>query len=328
MPGIFEYDFMARALIGAALVGSLAPAFGVFMVLRRLSLISDTLSHVAFAGVAVGVLLRVHPPAVALATTTLAAASIEELRARRMLPGDAALAVFLYGALAIALIVLSLADGFNASLFGYLFGSVLTVAAGDLWLVGGIMVVATCFFTWFYSDLAQAAFDPDLARINGVRVRLVNIGLAVLTAATITVSMRIVGVLLIGALLVVPALIALRLATGLAQTVVLASAVGVAVAVGGTVISYYADVAPGGAVVLLGVATLVAVEAGYWLWRRTHAVAVSADIHRHHARPAEETAAGQLELPSTEGLSGRSVSPTPPVERPAGTVAGVDRRPR
>ena len=301
MPDIFEYDFMVRALTGAVLVGALAPAFGVFMVLRRLSLIADTLSHVALTGVAIGVLTRVFPPAVAVGTTAAAAAAIEEMRARRVLPGDAALAVFLYGALAIAVVIFSVANGFDSSLFGYLFGSILTVGAGDLWLVGVLMVVAAGFFTWFYSDLAQTSFDTDLARINGVRVHFVNIALAVLTGAAITLSMRIVGVLLVGALIVVPALIALRLATGLAQTIFTAVAAGIAMSIAGIVIAFYADIAPGGTVVLTGVAALAAVETGHWLCRRRRPAPTSLDIHRHHAVQQPAAPAGQLELPVPDG---------------------------
>ena len=303
MPGLFEYDFMVRALAGAVLVGALAPAFGVFMVLRRLSLIADTLSHVALTGVAIGVLTRVYPPLVALGATSVAAASIEEMRSRRLLPGDAALAVFLYGALATAVVIFSLANGFNSSLFGYLFGSVLTITGGDLWMVAGLMVVAACFFAWFYSDLAQTSFDTDLARISGVRVHLVNVGLAVLTGAVITVSMRIVGILLVGALIVVPALIALRVATGLVKTVGVAVAAGVAMSIAGTVISYYADIAPGGAVVLTGVAALAAVEAGHWCIRKRRPAPVTADIHRHRAAqgPAATTAQLELPMPSERG---------------------------
>jgi zinc transport system permease protein len=333
MSGLFEYDFMIRALIGAVLVGALAPAFGVFMVLRRLSLIADTLSHVALTGVAIGVLTRASPPAVAMGATTVAAASIEEMRARRLMPGDAALAVFLYGALATAVMVFSIADGFNSSLFGYLFGSVLTVTAGDLWLVGGIMAVAGLFFFTFYSELAQTSFDTDLARTNGVRVHAVNIALAVLTGATITVSMRVVGVLLVGALIVIPALAALRVAKGMTWTIVFAVAFGVSVAIAGTVISYYADVAPGGAVVLTAVGTLALVELLHFALVRRRARPEPQAVHRHHAAPQPSAASEQLPLRLTEpdGGDGPDVQDATAASHPApgqtSTRAPGNRRP-
>lgn len=294
MPEILEYDFMRRALLAALLIGAIAPAFGVFLVLRRLSLIADSLSHVALAGVAIGLLTNIFPPYIALASTGTAAVAIEELRSRRMLPGDAALAVFLYGALAVAVVIISIAGGFNSSLFGFLFGSILTVSTSDLWLIGALAVVVGLFVVMFISELAQASFDADLARINGVRVHALNIGLAVITGATITLSMRVVGVLLIGALIVVPVLVALRISTGLARTVATASLVGIVVSVSGIVISFYTDVSPGGAVVLTGIGLLLAVEIANFVIskRRGHRIAAAAPhthphvVHAHAGGPA------------------------------------------
>lgn len=262
MPSIFDYDFMVRAIIGGAMVGALAPALGMFLVLRRFALIADTLSHVAFMGVAIGLITKTFPPFAALGATSLAAVAIDQLRARRMMPGDAALAVFLYAALAIAVVVISLAGGFNVDLFGYLFGSVLTIDPTDLWLVAGLMVVVIGFVGLFFSELAQSSFDSDLARTSGVPVGWINLVLAVLTGATITLSMRIVGVLLVGALIVIPVIASLRLATGLRTAVVLAMAFGIFSSLLGLTIAFYANVAAGGAVVLTAVGLLILVDVG------------------------------------------------------------------
>ena len=276
MPEIFQYGFMVRALIGAGIVGALAPALGMFLVLRRLSLIADTLAHVALAGVAIGMLTRTYPPFIALALTGGAAVGIEQLRMRRHLPGDAATAVFLYAALAVAVVIIGLADGFDADLFGYLFGSVLSTSNTDLWLLAGLLVAVTLFVATFYSELAQSSFDADLARINGVRVNVVNLGLAVLTAVTITLAMRIVGVLLIGALIVIPVLVSLRIATGLRTSLVLAIATGMATAFGGLAVAFYADLAGGGTVVLGSIGLLMLAE----LWAR-----IRRRSHQHRERP-------------------------------------------
>ncbi|MBI2856144.1 MAG: metal ABC transporter permease [Chloroflexi bacterium] len=262
MPAIFEYSFMIRALIGGAMVGALAPALGMFLILRRFSLIADTLSHVAFMGVAIGLLTHTFPPLAALGATSLAAVGIDQARARRMMPGDAALAVFLYAALAVAVVVISLAGGFSVDLFGYLFGSVLTIDPRDLWLVAGLMVVVVSFVAMFFPELAQTSFDSDLAHTSGVRVNWVNLALAVLTGATITLSMRIVGVLLVGALIVIPVIASLRLATGLRTAIATAMALGVFSSLTGLTIAFYANVAAGGAVVLTAVGVLVLVEVG------------------------------------------------------------------
>ena len=292
MPEVFQYEFMNRAIIGAVLVGATAPAFGVYLVLRRLSLIADTLSHVALAGVAIALLTKTFTSVVALAATTGAAVSIEELRMRRLLPGDAALAVFLYGALAVAVVLISIADGFNSTLFSYLFGSILTVTETDLWWMASLAVVVVVFMLLFSSELAQITFDPDLAKINGVRVHLLNLGLAVLTGATITVSMRVVGVLLVGALIVIPVLVSLRVTKGLTRTVITSSIVGVQVAVVGMLIAYYTDVAPGGSVVLTAISLLAIVEIGAFAKRMTsrsvHDQVIANHTHAHdsHAHGA------------------------------------------
>ncbi len=292
MPEIFQYEFMNRAIIASVLVGSTAPAFGVFLVLRRLSLIADTLSHVALAGVAIALLTKTFAPVVALAATTGAAVSIEELRMRRLLPGDAALAVFLYGALAVAVVLISIADGFNSTLFSYLFGSVLTVTQTDLWWMATLAVVIALFMLMFSSELAQITFDPDLAKINGVRVHMLNLGLAVLTGATITVSMRVVGVLLVGALIVIPVLISLRITKGLTRTVITSSIVGIFVSVVGMIMAYYADIAPGGSVVLTAIVLLVLVEFGAFVKRvngrsnQRHIIDSHTHEHESHAHGA------------------------------------------
>tara|TARA_Y100001936_G_scaffold252348_1_gene311620 strand:- start:336 stop:1253 length:918 start_codon:yes stop_codon:yes gene_type:complete len=292
MPEIFQYEFMNRAIIASFLVGATAPAFGVFLVLRRLSLIADTLAHVALAGVAIALITKAFAPLIALAATTTAAVSIEELRIRRLLPGDAALAVFLYGSLASAVVVISLADGFNSSLFSYLFGSVLSVTSRDLWWMAVLSIVIIMFMLMFSSELAQITFDPDLARINGVKVHLLNLGLAVLTGATITVSMRIVGVLLVGALIVVPVLISLRLTHGMTRTVITSSMVGIIVAVTGMIIAYYADIAPGGSVVLTAILLLVLVETITFATRIFKRKVVHPTIGEHHAHSHETHAHG------------------------------------
>ena len=251
---------MVRALVGGALVGAMAPALGMFLVLRRLSLMADTLSHVALMGVAVGLMTRTFPPAIALGATSIAAVAIEQLRLRRMMPSDAAMAVFLYTSLAVAVVVIGLASGFNVDLFGYLFGSVLTIDSTDLWLVGGLAVVVIGFILAFFPELAQSSFDTDLARTSGVPVTRISILLAVLTGATVTLSMRLVGVLLVGALIVIPVMASLRLATGLRTAVILAMAMGVFSVLAGLTIAFYADVAAGGAVVLTATALLLIAE--------------------------------------------------------------------
>ena len=296
MPEIFQYEFMNRAIVASVLVGVTAPAIGMFLVLRRLSLIADTLSHVAFAGVAVALITKSFTPIVAFLATATAAVSIEELRVRRLLPGDAALAVFLYGALALAVVLISASDGFNTTIFSYLFGSLLSVSTTDLWWMGILALVIVLFLFMFRFELTQITFDPDLAKTNGVRVHMLNLSLAILTAGTITVSMRVVGVLLVGALIVIPVLVSIRVVKGLTLTLIVSSAIGVFVAVFGMVISFYADLAPGGSVVLIAISLLIIVEIGALIKRNffgSHKLMQSSDhthAHEFHAHGVNESA--------------------------------------
>lgn len=270
MPSIFLYEFMLRALAGGVLVGMLAPTLGVFVVLRRFSLIADTLAHVALLGVAVGLATKTFPSLVALAVASLGAVIVEQLRSRGRLPGDVAMAVVLYGSLALAVVVIGIAGGFNVDLFSFLFGSILSVSPLDLWLLAGITVVVVLFVGVFFVDLAQIAFDDDLARVNGVRTGALNLALAVLTGAVITLSMRVVGVLLVGAMLVVPVMVGLRLARGLRAAMATAVVAGVFSAVVGLTIAFYVDASAGGATVLtaLGLLALAYLWIAVRRWRR------------------------------------------------------------
>lgn len=264
MPAILQYDFMIRALIGGLLVGALAPVLGTFLVLRRFSLLSDTLAHVALFGVAVGFAVNVYPTLTTFIAVTIAAVAMEVLRSRGRLPGDAVLAVALYSSLAAAVVVISAAQGFNVDLLGFLFGSILTITELDLWLLGGLAFFVVIGVTAFFSELAQASFDDSLARVSGIKVDWVNLGLAVLAAATITLAMRIMGVLLVGALIVIPVLVGQGVTNSLRTAFIVASGVGMFSAVTGLTIAFYGDVPGGGAIVLVSVAML-AVSMG---WRR------------------------------------------------------------
>ncbi len=268
MPAILQYEFMLRALAGGTLVGVLGPMLGMFIVLRRFSLIADTLAHVALMGVAIGLATKTFPSAAAVASASLGAILVEQLRSRGRLPGDVAMAVVLYGSLAFAVVVIGIARGFNVDLFSFLFGSILSVSPLDLWLLAGLTVAVALFVAVFFVDLAQIALDDDLARVSGVRTGLLNLALAVLTGATISLSMRVVGVLLVGAMLVIPVLVGLRLARGLRAAVGTAIVVGVVSVLTGLAFAFYSDVSAGGAIVLTALAILAVSHAWTALRRR------------------------------------------------------------
>jgi zinc transport system permease protein len=254
---ILDADFMRLAFATGAIVGLLAPAVGFFLVQRRMSLIGDGIGHVAFAGVALGYLIGVSPVATALCTSVLGAVGIEWLRARRRAAGDQALALLFYTGIAAGVVLVSAAGALDANLFTYLFGSILTVTSGDLVLVAVLGAAGLALIALLFRALLAASLDEEGARVSGVAVATLNVVLAGLAGVTIAVSMRIVGILLIAALMVLPVIAASRVAWSVRSTMLLSMAIGVASVLAGLTVSYYADLAPGGTIVLIAAGSFV-----------------------------------------------------------------------
>ena len=258
MPEFLQYGFMHRAFAVGAITAVICPAIGVFLVPRRLSLIADTLAHVALAGVALGLLLGVSPILGALVVTLAGAVGMERMRARGALQGDAALAVFLSGGFAVAVVLISLARGFNADLFAILFGSILTVSPGDVWLIAALGAVVVGTVGTFYKQLLAITLNEDLARTSGVPVTGLNLLLTILTALTTVVAMRMVGVLLVSAMIVIPTLTGFALGRSFRKAAAIAIAMALVSVTLGLIAAYYLRLAAGGAIVLtaLGVFAL------------------------------------------------------------------------
>lgn len=248
---IFQYDFMIRAFIAGLMIAVLAPMIGMFLVVKRYSLLADTLSHVSLVGVAMSALLGIHPMLGALATSAIAAVGIEELRTRKKLFGESVLAIVLSGSLALAIILFRYVRGATLSMVSILFGSITTVTIGDVWMIGGfgvvVLSVTVVWFKWFF----LASYDEELARANGVPVRLLNAVLVLLAAVTVSLSIRIVGTLLIGALMVIPVLAATQLKQSFARTYTLAMGISVVSVIVGLFASFYLSLPSGGAIVLV-----------------------------------------------------------------------------
>jgi zinc transport system permease protein len=260
---MLEHEFMRLALASGAVVGVLAPAVGFFLVQRRLSLVGDGIGHVAFAGVALGLLLDVSPVGAALGAAVLGAVAIEWLRTRGGAAGDQALALVFYTGIAAGVVLVSRADALDVDLFAFLFGSILTVSREDFAVVAVLGVVGLGALALLYRALAAVAIDEEGARVAGVPIAFLNLAVAVLAAVTIAISMRIVGVLLVAALMVLPVTAATRVAWSLRSTMAIAIGIGLASVLTGLTTAYYADLAPGGSIVLLAcAAVLLATGAG------------------------------------------------------------------
>ncbi len=251
---------MIRAFIAGAIIACIAPLIGNFLVMRRFSLIADTLSHVALTGVAVSALLHTQPLITTIVVTIIASLVIEKLRVSKKIPGDAVLAMFLPGGLALSVVLIALTGGFNAGLFHYLFGSITTVTEGEIWVTGflGISIVTVVFL--LRNQFLAAAFDEDTARVAGYDVDFLNTLLIIITAITVSLSMRIVGVLLIGALLVIPVVTAMRLSRSFKQCMVFSTFFGLMSVLFGLTSAYYLDLPAGGMVVLISLGIFILCE--------------------------------------------------------------------
>jgi zinc transport system permease protein len=266
---LFGLGFMQRALIAAVVTGLAAPAVGTYLVQRRLALMGDGIGHVAVTGVALGLLTGTSPTWTAVVVAVLGAITIEVVRERGHTNGDVALALLFYGGLAGGVLLTGLGDTGPARLQEYLFGSILTVGVDDVvvTIVLAVVVIAVCL--GLAPQLFAVAQDQEFARVAGLRVRGYNLLVAVLAAVSVTVAMRTVGLLLVSALMVVPVATAQQLTRSFRTTLGAAMGLGLLASLGGLVISAYATVAPGPAIVLLALAGFVMTwPMGVWIRHR------------------------------------------------------------
>ncbi|MCX6073053.1 MAG: metal ABC transporter permease [Campylobacterales bacterium] len=247
---MLSYPFMERAFIAGLMIAVLASLSGSFIVLRRYSLLSETLAHVSLVGVSVGLLVGLSPLWMAVATSLAAAWLIEYLRSSRGLYSDSILAIFLSGSLALAIVIISLSGSFNASLFSYLFGSILSVSNDDLITMGIFGSLSMALLILFFKELYFIAFDEEVARTSGLRVTLLNFMLVSIIAVIIALSIRIVGTLLIGALMVIPPVAAIRFGMGFFKTTLLSMAIALISVVIGLSLSFFFSLPSGAAIVL------------------------------------------------------------------------------
>ena len=254
---IFNYGFMVRAFIAGGVIALIAPTIGIFLVVKRYSLLSDSLSHVALAGIAIGIISGVYPVITAIFACLAAAIMIEWLRGRNKAYGDAILSLFLSGSLAIALVLISLAKGFNLSLFSYLFGSITSVTQEDIIIILALAAVSFAILFKYYRKFLYVTFDEEAAKVTGLPVKRLNLLLMALAAVTVSISMRIVGVLMISALMVMPVISAMQIASSFKKTVLYSIFFSIVSVFGGLFISYYLNIVAGGAIVFLALIIFV-----------------------------------------------------------------------
>ena len=287
MDEILALGFMRQALLAALLAGIAAPLVGVFLVQRRMSLIGDGMGHVALAGVAVGLLTGQAPVLTALVAAVLAGVAIELIRASGRTSGDIALAVMFYGGIALGVVLIARSSSSSpANLTAYLFGAILTTSSSDLAVLAGLTAVVLVVTLLLRQRFFAVANDEEYARATGMPVLGYNVVLAVLTAVTIVVSMRVVGLLLISALMIIPNATAQLLARSFRSSLWLAVGIGVVSAVGGVLLSYEAETPSGGTIVLLAIALFLLVSAGAVVGDRVRRAAhARSERHDHEHGP-------------------------------------------
>lgn len=251
---MLQYDFMLRALAAGAATGLICPALGVFLVLRRYSFLADTVAHISLAGVAFGLWIGLDSsfvPLVIIAVAVLGVLLAEHLRVRRGFSADALLAFIMSAGLALAVIFFGLAGSGALDITSYLFGSLITVSAADLWLILAVAGVVGSFLALFFKELFFICSDEESARVSGLPVDRINRLFIFLVALTVGVSLRVVGTLLVGALMVVPVLAAILLGRSFRQVFLLSLALGLVSTLLGLTASYRFGLAAGGCVVMV-----------------------------------------------------------------------------
>jgi zinc transport system permease protein len=260
---LFQYDFMLRALVGALVIGLSAPALGIYLVQRRMSLIGDGIGHVALTGVGVGLLLDRSPVLTAVVVSTIGAVAIELLRERGRTSGDQALALLFYGGIAGGVMLVGLSGNrSNANLMAYLFGSLTTTSRDDLVVIVVLGAAVLAAMLLLRPALFAICHDEEYARVSGLPVRTLNVLIAVTAAVTVTIAMRTVGLLLVSALMVVPVAAAQQVTRGFRSTMALAIGLGVLSAGLGVWLAGEVDTAAGATIVVLAIGGFVAIAAG------------------------------------------------------------------
>ncbi len=247
---MFEYDFMQRAFLAGFIIATLASISGSFVVLKRYSMMTETLAHSALVGVAVGLFAGLSPLWMAVIMAIFSAWLIEYLRSSFHLYSDAILAIFLSGGLALAIIIVSLGGAFNNSLFSYLFGSILAVNEDDLVTMGIFGSISLVLLLGFSKELFFIAYDEEVARTSGIKVKMLNYLLVTVVAVIIALSIRVVGTLLIGALMVIPSIAALQYRQGFLKTVLISLSFALSSVAIGMTLSYYYSLPSGATIVM------------------------------------------------------------------------------
>lgn len=248
---MLSYGFAQRALIAGSFIAILCAVLGMFLVLRKLSLIGDGLAHVTFGSVAIGIFLNLYPVYVAIPITVMSGFGILKLIQKTRLYGDAAIGVVSSAGVSIGILIASVAGGFNVDLFSYLFGNILSVSKEEMLLsvILSIIVIGVVFL--FYRQLVSITFDEELAKVSGIKIERINNILIFLISITVVLSMRVVGIMLVSSFLILPNITALQIARSFSKAIFLSAGLAVFSVLLGIAISFSFNLPTGATIVLI-----------------------------------------------------------------------------
>lgn len=254
---IFELGFIQRALVAGIAISILCSIIGLFLVLRRQSLFGDSLAHMAFGGIAVGIYTNTYPLWTAFIASILAALGITKLQRSSNIPADSAVAIMLTAGLAIGILLLSFAGGFSVDLFSFLFGNILLVSLEDTLLISFLTAIVLLSVTILFKKFLYITFDEQQAEVSGLQVQRLNYFFIVLASLTVIASMRLVGILLISSLTVIPNITAMMFGTGFKRTLLISVIISMTSVVSGIFLSYALNSAPSGTIALISISFFI-----------------------------------------------------------------------
>ena len=260
-----QYEFLQNSFLTGMIIGIIAPLLGVFIVVRKMSLIADALSHISLSGIAATMLAAIYSPFFVgisplyggMLFSVIGALFIEKLRAVYKHFEELSIPIIMSIGIGLGVIFISLADGFNNDLFGYLFGSVSAVSRTDLYSIFIIGLLVVLIIIFLYKELFLLAFDEEYGKAQGIRGNIVHLIFIILVALVIAISIRIVGVLLVSSLMTLPVAASMRMAKSFKQTIIFSIIFGEVSVVGGLISAFYLDLAPGGTIVCISAVILI-----------------------------------------------------------------------
>ncbi|MBA4602075.1 metal ABC transporter permease [Thermoactinomyces mirandus] len=264
---IMQYEWMQNAFYAGMIIGFISPLVGVYLVVRRMSLIADALSHVTLSGVAAGMLLQkelplfyaVNPLYVGMVFSVTGSLFMEQIRRLYKTFEEIAIPIILSGGIGLGVVLISAADGFNVDIAGYLFGNILAVGRDELWLMAAIGVIVVLFVCIFYKEMFALSFDEDHAVLAGIPRKWINFLFIVMVALVIAASIRVVGILLVSALMTIPVAASLQFTNSFRQTLIWSVVFSQLAVFSGLFAAYYLDWASGGTIVLVSILILLIV---------------------------------------------------------------------